>query len=121
MRGTDTEAVCARRYGKTLNEDPRPGQRRKLNRRAEVILIATAWSQVLEGHAHWSSHLLAGKMVELAVINAISYQTLHRTRIKRNIAVADGNVVHSGGRCGMCGLYGDVLENFVTHTSDVLY
>ncbi len=34
---------------KALNESPRPGQRRKLDGRAEATLIATACSQVPEG------------------------------------------------------------------------
>ena len=53
---------------KALNEDPRPGQRRKLDGRAEATLLATACSQVPEGHEHWTLRLLAGKMVELAVV-----------------------------------------------------
>jgi len=63
---------------KALNEDPRPGQRRKLDGRAEATLIATACSQVPEGHEHWTLRLLAGKMVELAVVDAISYETVRR-------------------------------------------
>jgi transposase len=64
---------------KALNEDPRPGQRRKLDGRAEATLIATACSQVPEGHEHWTLRLLAGKMVELAVVDSISYETVRRT------------------------------------------
>jgi transposase len=64
---------------KALNEDPRPGQRRKLDGRAEATLIATACSQVPEGHEHWTLRLLAGKMVELSVVDAISYETVRRT------------------------------------------
>ena len=64
---------------KALTEDPRPGQRRKLDGRAEATLIATACSQVPEGHEHWTLRLLAGKMVELAVVDTISYETIRRT------------------------------------------
>jgi transposase len=64
---------------KALNEDPRPGQRRKLDGRAEATLIATACSQVPEGHEHWTLRLLAGKMVELEVVDTISYETIRRT------------------------------------------
>ena len=64
---------------KALNEDPRPGQRRKLDGRAEAILIATACSQVPEGHEHWTLRLLAGKMVELEVVDSISYETVRQT------------------------------------------
>jgi transposase len=64
---------------KALNEDPRPGQRRKLDGRGEAVLVATACSQVPEGHEHWTLRLLAGKMVELKVVDEISYETIRRT------------------------------------------
>ena len=64
---------------KALNEDPRPGQKRKLDGRGEATLIATACSEVPEGHEHWTLRLLAGKMVELDVVDSISYETIRRT------------------------------------------
>jgi transposase len=64
---------------KALNEDPRPGQRRKLDGRGEAVLVATACSQVPEGHEHWTLRLLAGKMVELKVVDEISYETIRQT------------------------------------------
>ena len=64
---------------KALNEDPRPGQRRKLDGRAEATLIATACSQVPEGHEHWTLRLLAGKMVELGMVESISHETIRCT------------------------------------------
>jgi transposase len=91
---------------KALNEDPRPGQRRKLDGRAEATLIATACSQVPEGHEHWTLRLLAGKMVELGIVESVSHETIRRTLKKRNKAMAEGNVVYSGGQCGICGLHG---------------
>jgi len=64
---------------RALNEDPRPGQRRKLDGRGEATLIATACSEVPEGHEHWTLRLLAAKMVELEVVDSISYETIRRT------------------------------------------
>jgi transposase len=64
---------------KALNEDPRPGQKRKLDGRAEATLVATACSQVPEGHEHWTLRLLAGKMVELGVVEQISHETIRNT------------------------------------------
>lgn len=64
---------------KALNEDPRPGQKRKLDGRAEAALIATACSQVPEGHEHWTLRLLAGKLVELEIVDSVSYETIRRT------------------------------------------
>lgn len=64
---------------KALEEDPRPGQRRKLDGRSEAILVATACSQAPEGHDHWTVRLLAGKLVELGVVNSISHETVRMT------------------------------------------
>jgi transposase len=64
---------------RALNEDPRPGQKRKLDGRAEATLIATACSNAPEGHEHWSLRLLAGKLVQLGVVDAISHETVRRT------------------------------------------
>ena len=64
---------------RALNEDPRPGQRRKLDGRAEATLIATACSDAPDGHEHWTLRLLAGQLVQLGVVNAISHETVRRT------------------------------------------
>jgi transposase len=69
---------------KALNEDPRPGQRRKLDGRGEAFLIATACSDAPEGHDHWTLRLLADRLVELAVVESISYETVRRTLKKTN-------------------------------------
>jgi transposase len=64
---------------RALNEDPRPGQRRKLDGRGEAQLIATACSQAPDGHDHWTVRLLAGRLVELGVVNNISPETVRLT------------------------------------------
>lgn len=64
---------------RALNEDPRPGQKRKLDGRAEATLIATACSNAPEGHEHWTLRLLAGKLVQLGVVEAISHETVRRS------------------------------------------
>lgn len=64
---------------KALNEDPRPGQKRKLDGRGEAILIATACSEAPEGHDHWTLRLLGGKLVELGVVKSISHETVRQT------------------------------------------
>lgn len=65
--------------GKALNEDPRPGQKRKLDGRGEAILIATACSEAPEGHDRWTLRLLGGRLVELGVVNSISHETVRQT------------------------------------------
>jgi len=69
---------------KALNEDPRPGQRRKLDGRGEAVLIATACSQVPEGYEHWTMRLLAGRLVELGIVDRISHETVRLT-LKKTI------------------------------------
>lgn len=64
---------------KALHEDPRPGQKRKLDGRGEAILIATACSEAPEGHDHWTLRLLGHKLVELGVVNSISHETVRQT------------------------------------------
>jgi transposase len=69
---------------RALNEDPRPGQKRKLDGRAEATLIATACTEAPKGHKHWALRLLAGKLVELGVVDTVSYETVRRTLKKTN-------------------------------------
>ena len=64
---------------RALNEDPRPGQKRKLDGRAEAMLIATACTEAPEGHERWTLRLLADKLVKLEVVDTISYETVRRT------------------------------------------
>ena len=64
---------------RALNEDPRPGQKRKLDGRGEAQLAATACSDVPEGYEHWTMRLLAGKLVELGIVESISHETVRLT------------------------------------------
>jgi hypothetical protein len=64
---------------RSLNEDPRPGQKRKLDGRAEAQLIATACTAAPDGHEHWTMRLLAGKLVELGIVESISHETVRLT------------------------------------------
>jgi hypothetical protein len=47
-------------------------------------LIALACSEPPEGQARWSLRLLAERMVELEVVDDLSYQTVRRTLKKTN-------------------------------------
>ncbi len=59
----------------------KPGlpRRRVLDGRAEAHLIALACSDPPEGRERWSMRLLAGRMVELGYVDALSYETVRRT------------------------------------------
>jgi transposase len=57
---------------------------RKLDGEQEARLVALACSEPPEGQARWSLRLLADRMVELEVVEEISYQTVRRTLKKTN-------------------------------------
>ena len=52
---------------------------RKLDGEQEARLVALACSEPPEGQARWSLRLLADKLVELEVVEEVSYQTVRRT------------------------------------------
>jgi transposase len=70
---------------RALNEDPRPGQRRKLDGRGEAVLIAEACGPAPEGHEKWTLRLRAERLVKLSVVERISYETVRRT-LKKTIS-----------------------------------
>ena len=58
---------------------PRREYHRKLDGEQEARLIALACSEAPQGEARWSLRLLADKLVELEVVDDVSYQTVRRT------------------------------------------
>lgn len=57
---------------------PRREYRRKLDGTHEARLIALTCGAPPAGQARWSLRLLADKLVELEVVEAVSYQTIRR-------------------------------------------
>ena len=57
---------------------------RKLDGEQEARLVALACSEPPEGQARWSLRLLADKVVELEVVDDLSYQSVRRTLKKTN-------------------------------------
>ena len=62
-----------------LVDKPRPGGRPKLGGKGEAHLVALACSAPPEGRARWTMQLLADRLVELALVDAISDETVRRT------------------------------------------
>jgi transposase len=61
---------------------PRPSRQvhpRKLDGVQEAHLIAVACSPAPKGRARWSLRLLADKLVELEIVDGISYETVRQT------------------------------------------
>jgi len=65
-----------------LDHAPRPGARPKLDSTGEMVLTAVACSPPPDGHARWSTYLLAERLVALETIDAISPRTVAR-RLKK--------------------------------------
>jgi hypothetical protein len=57
---------------------PRREYRRKLDGTQEARLVALACSAPPEGQARWSLRLLADRLVELEVVDSVSFQTVRR-------------------------------------------
>ncbi len=63
---------------------PRRQYQRKLDGAHEAQLIALACSEPPKGQARWSLRLLADKLVELEIVEEVSYQTVRRVLKKTN-------------------------------------
>lgn len=65
---------------------PNRQYQRKLDGHQEAHLIALACGSPPEGKARWSLRLLANRMVELAYVDTLSYETVRRTFKKTNLS-----------------------------------
>jgi hypothetical protein len=62
-----------------LSERPRPGAELLLDGRAEAHLLALSCSTPPAGRAKWSMRLLADRLVQAKVVDAVSDETVRRT------------------------------------------
>ncbi len=69
---------------KALNDDTRPGARRKLDGRAEAHLIALACSDAPDDSDHWTLRALADELVELRLVESISHEAVRQYLKKTN-------------------------------------
>lgn len=69
---------------KAIHDDPRPGQKRKLDGRGEAHLIALTCTAVPDGYEHWELRLLADKLVEQGIVDRISHETVRQVLKKTN-------------------------------------
>jgi transposase len=70
-----------------INERPRPGAPEKFSGTAKAKITAIACSKPPQGHSRWSLRLLADKVVELKIVDDISYKTIERTLKKTNLSL----------------------------------
>jgi putative transposase len=78
-----------------LSEKPRPGARRKLDGKQEAFLVALTCSAPPEGRRCWTMQLLADRLVELGLVEAVSDETVRRL-LKQTISN------RGSSRAGVC-------------------
>jgi transposase len=70
-----------------LNERPRLGGQKKLAEKGEAILETLAQSKPPEGRKRWTLQLLAERLVQLKVIDSISYETVRQELKKSDLSL----------------------------------
>lgn len=70
-----------------LERQKRQNYTPKLDGEAEAHLIALACSEAPKGRSRWTLRLLADKLVELSVVDEISYATVRRTLKKTSLSL----------------------------------
>jgi len=80
-----------------LNEDPRPGGRRKLDAQGQAVLHMLAQSAPPEDRQRWTLQLLADRLVALKVMDNISYETVCQALTKATEAMDEEAIGNSRG------------------------
>jgi transposase len=75
---------CLSGLNDALHDRPRSGQPRRLSGRQEAQLTVLACASPPEGRIAWTLRLLAGRLVELKIVDRISHETV-RQALKKTI------------------------------------
>ncbi len=67
-----------------LSEKPRPGQPSKFDKATQAHLTALACSEAPDGRSRWTLRLLADRLVELRLVESVSYKTVGEQLKKTN-------------------------------------
>ena len=70
-----------------LNERPRPGGQKKLDEKGEAMLEILAHSKPPEGRKRWTLQLVADRLVQLKVVDSISYETVRQELKKSGLSL----------------------------------
>lgn len=75
------QRLVERGFGETLDGAKRtqPPVEKLLDGEQEARIIATRLGPPPKGYANWSLRLLARKVMELGIVDAVSYETVRRT------------------------------------------
>ncbi len=95
-----------RRCGAATRSTVTGSRYRKLDDRAEARLIALACTPAPEGRDHWTLRALAGKTVELGLVESLSHETVRLRLKKGSQAVAQEAVAHPEGERRLRGPHG---------------
>jgi transposase len=90
--GTATVARTRQRFVEgnlegALNERRRPGGQKKLDEKGEAILESVARSKPPEGRKRWTLQLVADRLVQLNVVDSISYETVRQELKKSDLSL----------------------------------
>jgi transposase len=101
---TATVSRTRQKYAETgletaLKDKAHAARPRKFDGKQEAIIIATACSEVPEGHAHWTVRMLADRVVELGLVESVSPETIRQVLKKTNLSPG----VKSNGVCRQSG------------------
>ena len=78
---------CREGLDRAINEAPRSGKPAKIKGKTMAKITAIACSKPPKGHARWSLRLLADRIVELDIIDTISYQSVRTILKKTNLSL----------------------------------
>lgn len=74
-----------------LNDRPRPGRKPKLDGNQKAYLTALACSDPPAGRERWTLDLLAGRLVELGIVDSISTEPVRKTLKKATLNLGVGS------------------------------
>jgi len=81
------QRYSAEKLESAINEQSRPGAPEKFTGAQRAKITAIACSTPPEGHSRWTLRLLADKVIELGIVEEISYKTVERTLKKTNLSL----------------------------------
>lgn len=68
-----------------INDKAHAARPKKFEGQQEAVIIATACSEVPDGHEHWTMRMLADKAVELGFVQSVSPETIRKVLKKTNL------------------------------------
>lgn len=83
--GNIERKYCTEGLEAALKDKARPGQPRKVFKETETAIIALACSEAPDGRKRWTMRLLKDKIIQLEIVDSISYVQVSRILKKANL------------------------------------